>query len=348
MAGCRLGGRHTVASRPGRNFVEPPRRSGLDGGGIYHYKIPAMLRVLLRVIAATFVFLASLTVGALANRRPCLELEQNYLQIERYASSIELNIKLFDAARLGCEDLATRLLDKGASLQARDRTGSRPLARAAAAGQADIVTLFLEKGAPIDARDLDGSTALFKAAENGRTEIVRLLVDGGANVNLPGRSEATPVAAAAFLGSKPIVQYLIEKGADLNGLDQTGKGPLVYAAGRGFPPVAKLLLDHGVDVNARYGNGLTALMWAAGHSSDAGSRDIVEVINLLVDRGARLDDQDDKGRTALMIAAELDHRAAAEALLARGADPGLKDRQGKTASDLTSLAALRAKLAAKP
>ena len=74
----------------------------------------------------------------------------------------------------------------------------------------------------------------------------------------------------------------------------------------------------------------------------------MEVINLLVDRGARLDDQDDRGRTALMIAAELDHRAPAEALLARGADPTLKDKQGKTASDLTSLTSLRAKLAAKP
>ncbi len=49
-----------------------------------------------------------------------------------------------------------------------------------------------------------------------------------------------------------------------------------------------------------------------------------------------------------MIAADLDHRAAAEALLAHGADPTLKDKEGKTASDLTSLDTLRAKLAAKP
>jgi ankyrin repeat protein len=130
-------------------------------------------------------------------------------------------------------------------------------------------------------------------------------------------------------------------------MDQTGKGSLVYAAGRGFTPVARLLLDSGVDVNARYGHNLTALMWAAGHSSDAGTRDIVQVMTLLLDRGAHIDEQDDRGRSALMIAAELDHEAAVDLLLAHGADKSLKDKQGKTAADLTSLTALREKLASR-
>ena len=48
-----------------------------------------------------------------------------------------------------------------------------------------------------------------------------------------------------------------------------------------------------------------------------------------------------------MIAAELNHEAAVDLLLAHGADPALRDRQGKSASDLTSLTALREKIAAK-
>jgi ankyrin repeat protein len=102
-----------------------------------------------------------------------------------------------------------------------------------------------------------------------------------------------------------------------------------------------------VDVNARYGHGLTALMWAAGHSSDAGTKDVVQVIDLLIDRGARINDRDDQGRTALMIAAELGHTAAADLLVSRGADRSLRDQDGKTAADLTRDDALRAKLAAK-
>jgi ankyrin repeat protein len=74
---------------------------------------------------------------------------------------------------------------------------------------------------------------------------------------------------------------------------------------------------------------------------------MTKVLNLLLERGARIDDKDNRGRTALMIAAELDHEAAVDLLLAHGADPALRDRQGKSASDLTSLTALREKIAAK-
>ena len=50
--------------------------------------------------------------------------------------------------------------------------------------------------------------------------------------------------------------------------------------------------------------------------------------------------------TALMIAAELNHEKAVDILLAAGADKTIKDKQGKRAGDLTSLTALREKLAA--
>ena len=84
------------------------------------------------------------------------------------ASTVEVNSMLFSAADKGCIDLVKLLLSEGASLEARDRLGARPLARAASAGEIEIVRLFLDKAAPIDARDLDGSSALFKAAEAGR------------------------------------------------------------------------------------------------------------------------------------------------------------------------------------
>jgi ankyrin repeat protein len=149
------------------------------------------------------------------------------------------------------------------------------------------------------------------------------------------------------MGSEPIVALLIEKGADAKTMDTTEKAAIIYAAGRGFPDIVELLLDHGIDVNARYGNELTVLMWAAGYSDEAGTQDMSKVITLLLDRGARIDDQDNRGRTPLMIASELNHTMAVELLLARGADKSLRDKQGKTAADLTTLTALREKLMAQ-
>ncbi|WP_141701444.1 ankyrin repeat domain-containing protein [Methyloceanibacter marginalis] len=100
--------------------------------------------------------------SALANRRACQNLEQHYAQIQRGAGTVQINNTLFDATDKGCPELAALALKDGASLEARDRFGAKPLAHAAASGQPDLVALYLDHGAPIDARNLDGSTALLK------------------------------------------------------------------------------------------------------------------------------------------------------------------------------------------
>lgn len=303
-----------------------------------------------RWLAATATLLlgiSSLSSAVVANVRACQAEEQKYEQIEPDATTLEVNAALFSAADKRCVALARRLLEGGASLQARDRLGATPLSRAAKSGDAQIVELFLERGADIDARDLDGSTALFLAAEAGRRAAVQTLVAHGANVNLPGRSGITPVAAAAFMGDEPLVRLLLDKGADANVVDATGKSAICYAASRGFPAVVRQLLDSHVDPNRRYGNDLTVLMWAAGYADEAGTEDMDEILKLLIDRGARLDDSDNRGRTALMIAAALGHNAVAELLLSRGADASLRDKSGKSAGDLAANEALRARLAAK-
>lgn len=285
--------------------------------------------------------------AAAAKARVCQGLGQAYEQIKPTATTLEVNAALFSAADKRCDALARRLLADGASLQARDRFGAMALSQAAKAGDVEIVELFLEHGADINARNLDGSTALFLAAEAGRHTAVEALIAHGADVNLPGRSSITPIAAAAYSGDESLVHLLLDKGADANAVDATGKAAICYAAARGFPPVVRRLLDSGVDPNKRYGNDLTALMWAAGYAEEAGTQDMDEIIKLLIARGAHLDDRDNRGRTALMIAAAVGHTAAAELLIAGGADTAALDKAGKSARDLAANEELRARLAAK-
>jgi uncharacterized protein len=279
-----------------------------------------------------------------AESERCQELSRRFHAAKPQITAIEVSQTLFMAADGNCVALATELLDYGASVDARDRLGARPLSHAARFGHLEMVDLLLARGAPIDARNLAGATALYFAAEGSRTAVAKRLIDGGADVKLTGRSGISPVAAAAYAGDDAIVETLLANGADDRLPDDTGKPPVVYAAAAGRLDVVKRLLARQMDINARYPNELTLLMWAAGADEKVQETRVIEVVTFLLDAGAHIDDRDARGRTALMIAAEGGRGEVVNLLLARGADPTLKDKVGKRAADLAGPASLREKL----
>jgi uncharacterized protein len=275
----------------------------------------------------------------------CRELARQFETTKPQITAPEVSLAMFSAADANCLALETQLLDFGASVDARDRLGAKPLSHAARFGHLEMVDLLLARGAPIDAQNLSGATALYFAAERGHAAVVRRLIERGADVKLTGRSGLSPVAAAAYAGSDAAVDALLARGADERVPDVTGKPPIIYAAAAGHLDIVTRLLARGIDVNARYPNDLTLLMWGAGADEKVEEADVVAVVTCLLDGGAHIDDRDARGRTALMIAAEAGRAAVATLLLARGADPSLRDKTGKRAADLTVLTSLREKLA---
>jgi uncharacterized protein len=287
--------------------------------------------------------LSAASAAHAADSERCRELNRKYELSKAQITAIEVSLTLFSSADGNCVNLATALLDQGASVDARDRLGARPLSHAARSGHLEMLDLLLARGAPIDARDLNGATALYYAAERGHSPVVQRLIERGADVKLTGKSGVSPIAAAAYAGRDSIVAMLLAHGADGRAPDDTGKPPVIYAAASGRLDIVKQLLGGG-DLNARYANDLTLLMWASGPDEKVPDAQAIEVVSYLLDGGAHIDDRDDRGRTALMIAAEGGHSEIADLLLKRGADPSLKDKAGKRAADLTVLTALRERL----
>jgi uncharacterized protein len=298
--------------------------------------------VFLCSIATAIVSAAAAACAADSER--CQALSRRYEEARPQITAIEVSLTLFAAVDANCIDLATKLLDQGASVEARDRLGARPLSHAARSGHLQMVDLLLARGAPIDARNLAGATALYFAAEGSHISIAQRLMERGADVKQTGRSGISPIAAAAYAGNDVIVEALLARGADERTPDETGKLPIIYAAAGARLDVMKRLLARNIDINARYSNDLTLLMWASGPDEKAPEAQAVNVVSYLLDAGAHIDDQDDRGRTALMIAAEGGHQDIANLLLARGADASLKDKAGKRAADLTALSSLRERL----
>jgi ankyrin repeat protein len=79
------------------------------------------------------------------------------------------------AALCGREEIARYLIEKGANVNARNKTGLTPLHFAADQSypEPSIVRMLLERGADVEARDSVGLTPLARAERNGN----RLLVD---------------------------------------------------------------------------------------------------------------------------------------------------------------------------
>ena len=290
--------------------------------------------------AAGFAFVAPCAnaqdYGGDANPLVCGWLRERIVEGESQMNAARLNAFLFRAADEGCTTIAAELLDRGASLFARDRFANTALIFAAGSGHKELVRMFLDRGAAIDQANLSGSTALSRALARDRRDVADLLLARGASTAHINPNGVTLLATAAFDGDEDVVRLLLHQGADPAEPDKTGKGPIVYAAGKGYTAIVAMLLDAGLDVNLTYAHDLTALMWAAGHANVVPVGDGLATVELLVSRGADLDRADDRGRTALMIAAERGHAEIAAWLVAHGADPDLKDREGKKAIDLAA------------
>ena len=296
-------------------------------------------RVLRSVVFATACAALAGAGSALAQAPQslvCDEVEQSYIVKQTRLEARDLDFFLFEAADKGCDALARRFLDLGASPKARDRVGNTALLLAANAGKKGIVQMLMDEGARHDHRNVAGATALLLAATANRGGVVTLLVGAGADPNLGNKRGVTPLMAAAFNGNGAICAVLLKAGADPQTVDATGKTAAIYAAARGFSKVLALLLDAGADVNQRAGNDLTALMWAAGHSNDVPEPEALATLDLLLARGAALDLADNRGRTALMTAAAQGHAGLVARLQEAGADASRRDADGKTARDLAA------------
>ena len=144
-----------------------------------------------------------------------------------------------------------------------------PLAQAAAAGRCDEVRRLLEAGAQVDERDRTGFTALTWAARHGEVEVVRLLLAAGANPNLRDTyvNGWTPLMHALHKGQTAVARSLLAAGADPNVPGNGGFTALLMAAGYGNAEAVGALLAAGADPKAEAG-GETPLTAAVGGSWD--------------------------------------------------------------------------------
>ncbi|KAK8000963.1 hypothetical protein PG991_013185 [Apiospora marii] len=138
------------------------------------------------------------------------------------------------------------LAEYGASpdLMFNFKTGT-PLHFAIGKEHRSMIRLLVEKGASINAKDRLGWTALHSAASRGLVEEAELFINIGAEIDTRDEVGRTPCSLASFEGHIDVVRLLLGHGADMNAVDTAGQSSLDLAKTSGRTRVADLLVDRG-------------------------------------------------------------------------------------------------------
>jgi ankyrin repeat protein len=261
---------------------------------------------------------------------------------------------LFQAIHKADTASVKRLLDHGASPDARDTDGTPALMAAALYGDADAVKLLLDRGANPNVANNAGATPLMWAIPD--LAKVKLLVERGADVNARSANLGrTPLLiAASYPGAVGVLQLLLDKGADIHARDKSGMHALGRATTSADVAVVRFLVEHGCDPNeAGYGaarlrvysrhhlpsieylmsQGLKTppeAMTGAAHWQDP------QLLARWMENGADVNARSlPYKRSALMTAAasEQSTPASLKLLLEKGADPNAEDIEGERPLD---------------
>ena len=271
---------------------------------------------------------------------------------------IDVNFQtaLMLASQGGHIPVITKLLEKGAKIDAKSNYGWMALMIASRNGHAAVVTQLLEKGAEIDAQDNSGATALMIASGSGHTAVVTQLLEKGAEINASNYNGLTALMIASGSGHAAVVTQLLGKGADSSYKEDGRLSALLLASTNGYAAISRQLLSaSGVDISTN-GNARLILAAMEGNIDKAlsllklaqvciNSKDILNTTALIVaatnghaglvekllSKDANIDDHNMYGLTALMMASGSGHTAVVTQLLEKGADIEVKEVGGCTA-----------------
>jgi len=198
----------------------------------------------------------------------------------------------------------------------------------------EFALMLIEKGADLHYKDERGVSTLLQASHRGLLEVAEALVAKNTKddfVDGLSKDGMSPLIAASSEGHLEVAKLLIEKGgADVNAKDRDGTNSLMAASSRGHLKITQLLLDSGAKVNEQNTDGHTALMFAYNGKAQ---------VETLWERYAEYLGEEEggdskEGATGPILREALEsHGALVDLLMKSGADPNLKDKEGRIAKD---------------
>ncbi len=237
---------------------------------------------------------------------------------------------LHEAVRLGNLSLATLFLKNGAPLTVVDNNGNVPVHNLVLCDSVDMGELLVSYGADLAAKNKDGRTVLQEAVRKNLVRLSIWLLKKGADPNTRDNLGRTPLFDAVQNGGSELVKILLAAGNGVNQRDASGSTALHLAAVTANQTVADLLLGAGSDLFAENGSGVTPAVLAL-----KGTQDTWKVFFT----SRNVNSQNNQGQSTLHLAVLGGvSLPAIQFLVGLGADLQARNKDGKTAADLASIA----------
>jgi muconolactone delta-isomerase len=174
-----------------------------------------------------------------------------------------------------------------------------------------VVQPFEDLKKPVFTKGLRFTTPLMKAVKNNNIKQVRKLLGMQVDINLQNNRDETALFIATRWHHAELAKLLVQAGADVNIAQKNGLTPLHQAIMAGNVELARALLNAGANVNARDSfHKRTPLLWVGRVTVGAPKKELkqisvdksVELVDLLLYHGANPNVRDDQGKTALQWA----------------------------------------------
>lgn len=195
--------------------------------------------------------------------------------------------------------------------------------------RSSMIKLLVHRGADVNQKVKNIGSPLLYAGRRANIDSARPLIEAGADldsVDIGGHSALHLAISNADAGEE-LFDYFVGLGADPLLLDRRGCNGLHYAARANNSHALKRILKRGPDINLIDGYGWTPLHWAV-----ASIRESNQVLQALLDKGCNMHIKDRDGRTALDLATLLGNTKAITIL----------NDTGKVYMDLSEINATRA------
>jgi hypothetical protein len=130
------------------------------------------------------------------------------------AAQVSAPQSLHSAIARGDYGAAIKMIEQGADIEAKDPgAGASAIHYAVMKGEMPLVGLLVQRGADVNSRTKSGTTPLHTAVLYRRTEIAEYLIGKGADVNAKSSSGATPLGLALAANFHTLEKMLRTHGA---------------------------------------------------------------------------------------------------------------------------------------